>query len=139
MSGTATRTGSGTRAPASRGRGRTIGLWVLRALLAAQFASAGILKLVGAESMVTMFDDIGAGSWLRFLVGILEIAGAIGLLVPRLVGLAALGLVGLMAGAAVTRAAVLDGAPVIEIVFLVLAGIVAAAYWSETKALLGRS
>jgi putative oxidoreductase len=139
MSGTATRTGSGTRAPESRGRGRTIGLWVLQVLLAAQFASAGILKLTGAESMVTMFDDIGAGSWLRFLVGVLEIAGAIGLLIPRLAGLAALGLVGLMVGALVTRVAVLDGAPVIEIVFLVLAGIVARARWSETKALLGRS
>jgi putative oxidoreductase len=47
---------------------------------------------------------------LRYLVGVLELAGAIGLLMSRLAGLAALGLVALMVGAVVTQVFVLDSA-----------------------------
>ena len=41
-------------------------------------------------------------------VGALELAGAIGLLIPRLAGLAALGLAGVMVGAVFTQVFVLD-------------------------------
>ena len=44
---------------------------------------AGIVKLTGDPSMITMFDSIGAGQGLRYVVGTLEVAGAIGLLSPR--------------------------------------------------------
>jgi uncharacterized membrane protein len=46
-----------------------------------------------------MFATIGIGQWFRYVVGALELAGAVGVLIPRLSGLAALGLIGLMAGA----------------------------------------
>jgi len=55
----------------------------------------------------------------------LEIAGAVGLLAPRLNGLAALGLTALMTGALVTQAAVLGGTPVIEVVFLIATAAIA--------------
>src|SRR6266536_3073226 len=83
-------------APATRRRALTVTLWALQALLAIQFAGAGSLKLGGAQQMVDLFTQIGAGQWLRYLVGALELAGAIGLLLPRLSGLAALGLLGLL-------------------------------------------
>ena len=94
-------------------------LTVLRVLLAIQFAGGGLMKLGGAESMVTLFADIGAGQWFRYVVGVLEIAGAVGLLIPLVAGMAAVGLAALMTGALVTRAAVLGEAPAIEVVFLI--------------------
>jgi putative oxidoreductase len=54
-----------------------------------------------------MFGQIGAGKWLRYLVGTAELAGAAGLLIPRLAGLAAAGLAADMAGASIINAAVL--------------------------------
>ena len=75
---------------ATRRRALTIALWVLQVLVAFLFAGGGWLKLSGAPVMVDMFAMIGAGQWFRIMVGTLEIAGAIGLLIPRLAGFAAL-------------------------------------------------
>ncbi len=78
---------------ASRGRAVNIALWVLQVLLALLFAMAGVVKVIGDPAAVEVFATIGIGQWFRYLVGVLEIAGAVGVLVPRLSGLAALGLV----------------------------------------------
>jgi len=98
--------------PAALPRTRAVGLWALQIVLAAQFAAGGLLKISGHPQMVDMFADIGAGQWLRYLVGGLEVAAAVGLLIPRLAGPAALGLVALMVGATVTIVAVLHASPV---------------------------
>ena len=103
-----------------------IGLWTVRVLLAAQFAIGGGLKLAAEASMVTMFDDIGAGQGLRLFVGICELVGAIGLFVPRLVRLAAAGLVLLMIGAAVTNVLALHISPALPLVLGALAALVVA-------------
>src|SRR4051812_20129834 len=95
-----TTTGAGVRA---RPRALTVTLWILQVLLAISFVFAGAQKLAGTQVMVDMFDTIGAGQWLRYAIGLVEVAGGIGLLIPRLSGLAALGLVGLMLGATVTN------------------------------------
>jgi putative oxidoreductase len=102
-----------------------LGLLVLRIGLAVVFAAAGLAKLGGEPAMVQMFADIGAGAWLRYLVGALEVAGAVGLLVPRLTGAAALGLTGLMIGATVTNVAVLNTSPVLTLALGLAAGTVA--------------
>lgn len=60
-----------------------------------------------------MFSQIGAGQWLRYLVGTAELAGAIGLLIPRLAGLAAAGLAADMAGATIINIAILHSAAVV--------------------------
>jgi putative oxidoreductase len=57
--------------------------------------------------MVHEFSQIGAGQWMRYLVGTTELAGAIGLLTPWLAGLAAAGLAAEMAGATIINATVL--------------------------------
>jgi putative oxidoreductase len=86
-------------APA-RSRGVTAGLWTLQTLLALAFVGgSGLPKLVGEGYAVQIFDDLGTGQWLRVVIGLLEVAGGIGLLVPRLAGLAATCLVALMVGA----------------------------------------
>lgn len=98
---------------------------LVRVLLALQFAVGGVMKLTAAETMVRMFDDIGVGQWLRIFVGGIEVVAAVGLLAPVAVGVAALVLSGLMLGALITRVAVLDGPPALELLFLVLAGFLA--------------
>lgn len=102
-------------------RATTVGLWVVQVLLASQFAMAGWTKVSGDPALVDMFAEIGAGQWFRYLVGALELAGALGLLVPRLAGLAALGLIGLMVGAVLTNVVLLDESPLIPGVYLLVA------------------
>lgn len=100
-------------------------VWIPQVALALAIGGGGLAKIFGDAAMVTMFDDIGAGQWFRYAVGLLEVAGAIGLLIPRLAALAALCLVGLLAGAAVTNVALLDTAPVTPLLFLVVAAAIA--------------
>jgi putative oxidoreductase len=102
-----------TARPAVRAgrRGHAL-LWAAQIVLAAFFAFAALPKLAGAHSAVTMFGQIGAGQWLRYLVGTAELAGAVGLLIPRLAGLAAAGLAADMAGASVINAAVLHSSAI---------------------------
>jgi len=40
-------------------------------------------KLAGTAQMVELFDKVGLGKWFRYLTGLLEVAGGIGLLIPR--------------------------------------------------------
>ncbi|TCO44065.1 DoxX-like protein [Kribbella antiqua] len=118
-----------------RVRPGTVALWVVQVLLAAMFAMAALPKLSGDPLMVEMFDAIGAGQWFRVLVGVLELAGAIGLLLPRLCGLAALGLVGVMVGAIVTNLFVLGASPAIPVAYLLVA---AAIVWFRRSTLVPR-
>jgi putative oxidoreductase len=84
-----------------------IGAWILTALLAIAFLMAGGVKLIGTRGMIQEFDQIGFGQWLRYLTGILEVSGAIGLLVPKFRFVAALQIAGVMAGATFTNLAIL--------------------------------
>ena len=83
-------------------------LWAAQILLAAFFLFyAAAPKLAGSHSSVQEFGLIGAGQWFRYLVGTLELAGAIGLLTPRLAGPAAAGLAADMADRTIINATVL--------------------------------
>jgi uncharacterized membrane protein YphA (DoxX/SURF4 family) len=88
-----------------------IALWLGQIVLAAAFISAGGLKLAGAEQMVTLFDKIGVGQWLRYVTGTVEVTGAICLLVPRLVDKAATLLALTMMGAFLTHVLWIGGNP----------------------------
>ena len=100
--------------------------WVVRVLLAAVFLAAGAGKLAGGADTVAMFDEIGGGRALSIFVGACEVAGAIGLLVPRLHRLAALGLALLMVGATVVNVSVLGTNPLPTIGLFLAAAFVAA-------------
>ena len=82
-------------------------LWAAQILLAAffLFIAAGS-KLAASHGAVQEFGAIGAGQWFRYLVGIVELVGAIGLLTPW-AGLAAAWLAADMAGATIINATVL--------------------------------
>ena len=122
----------------TRKRLLSIALWTLQVVLALTFAMAGFAKVGGDAAMVEMFATIAIGQWFRYLVGALEIAGALGVLVPRLSGLAALGLLCLMAGATLTNVFVLHTSPLVPIVLMVVSALVAWGRWPRTRTLLAR-
>jgi putative oxidoreductase len=120
-----------------RGRALNITLWVLQGLLAAFFVVASAApKLIGHESAAVGFDLIGWGDWFMYFVGVLELAGGVGLLIPRLSGLAAIGLSLLMIGAAVFNAAILDFPVATPLILLALAAFVAWGRWYQTERFL---
>jgi len=95
-------------------------LWAAQIPLAAGFLIVAVPKLTGNHQMVQEFGLIGAGQWLRYLVGTTELAGAIGLLTPWLAGLAAAGLAADMAGASIINATVLHHTTYGTLVWLTL-------------------
>ena len=111
-------------------------LWILAASLAAVFVGTGVLKLARTRDQLAAMgqhwvEDFGQGT-IR-AIGILELLGAVGLVVPPLVGVApvlapvaASGLVLLMAGATATHARRAEwGNAAGTLVLLVMAAVVA--------------
>lgn len=137
MSTIGTTRGSQDAPPRSGRRAANVALWALHALLALVFAMAGLAKL-GGPAMVEMFATIGVGQRFRYAVGAPEISGAVGDLIPRLSGLAALGLLCLMVGATLTNLFVLGASPLFPIGLLVASAVVARGRRPRTAALAGR-
>lgn len=115
-----------TTTTAGRRTGRATGIvaWVLQGLLCLAIAPGGLAKLFGDPAMVELFDDIGAGQWMRYLVGACELAGGIGLLIPKVRALAAAGLVLLLTGATITNLFVIDENAVLSTGLAVLAAVI---------------
>ena len=103
-----------------------MGVLLITGLLSIGFLAAGGMKLIDPEEAAKNFEHFGYAAWFVTVVGSLEVAGAIGLWIPRLSGLAALGLTGLMLGAVVSHLRhdpVNDALP--ALIMLLLAGFVA--------------
>ncbi|MFF2505509.1 DoxX family protein [Streptomyces sp. NPDC058067] len=117
---------SATRAPAAgRARAGRVALRTLTVLLALFFGVASATpKLIAHPSAVEAFDTIGWGSAAMYIIGALELAGGIALLVPVLSGIAPVALGALMVGAFVVQMTSFDGenaaTPLILIVPLAL-------------------
>ena len=117
---------------------RRIGAWTLQGILAAAFLAAGFAKLAGVPFMVDLFEQIGLGQWFRIATGIVEVAGAIALLVPGLASIGALWLGFTMVCAVATHVFVLHTSPVPAIVLGVLNAVVVYLRRDELIALLHR-
>ena len=89
------------------------------------FLAAGGSKLAGAPAMVAMFAKIGFGQWFRILTGLLELAAAIGLFIPRYTLYAAATLAVVMASAIGFHLTILGGNPLPPIVLLLLTSLIA--------------
>jgi putative oxidoreductase len=111
--------------PAASGKGRLITLWTLSGLATLAFLAAGGSKLAGAAPMVAAFDKVGLGQWFRYFTGLLEVAGGIGVLIPRYAFYAAVLLAIVMVGAITAHLTVLGGSPAATFVLLVLSGTIA--------------
>jgi hypothetical protein len=112
-------------------------LWIVAGLLAAIFLFSGVVKLVLPKEKLA---DAPGGGWVNDFsagtvraIGVLEILGAMGLVLPALLGiapvltpLAAAGLAALMAGAVATRVRRHEPKPMVaDLVYLALAAFVA--------------
>ena len=76
------------------------GVWALCLLVGAAFVAAGMGKLADATAAGEAFAHFGLPAWLAVFIGACEVAGGIGLWIPRLSTWAGGGLVIIMLGAA---------------------------------------
>jgi len=97
---------------------KSIALWVLQIAVAATFVAGALPKLAGAPMMVQMFDALGFGQWFRYFTAVLEISGAVLLVVPALADIGALLLAIVMVGAIVAHTLVLGGSALPAVVLL---------------------
>jgi uncharacterized membrane protein YphA (DoxX/SURF4 family) len=115
-----------------------LALWIVAGLLAAAYFFGGLGKVFVPKEKIAAFghsaewvEDWSAGGVKA--IGALEVLGAVGLVLPAVVGvapflvpLAALGLAMIMVGAAITRIRRGEyGLMGVDLVYLVLAGFVA--------------
>jgi uncharacterized membrane protein YphA (DoxX/SURF4 family) len=88
---------------------RNIIAWVLQVLIGLAFIASGGNKLLHLNDTVAMFSSMGLPAVVTYLVAGGEVLGGIGLLIPRFVRPAALGLIIIMIGAAVMHATKIPG------------------------------
>jgi uncharacterized membrane protein YphA (DoxX/SURF4 family) len=120
-----------TADPAAQRRGVNITLWGLQVLTAAVFVMAAISKVTADPQAVAGFNAMGLGVAGMYIIGTLEITGAIALVIPLLSGLAGFAFVGLMIGAVFTTLLMFGPQLVVfPAVVLVLAAIIA---WARRR------
>ena len=112
-----------TSLPLSKTQRRIV--WAVRIVLALAFGAAGLAKLAGVPQMVQVFEAVGAGQWFRYVTAIVEITGAVLLLVPGTGFFGDLLLAATMAGAIATHLFIIGGSPVPALVLWVLSAFVA--------------
>lgn len=118
-------------------RAANVGLWTLQVLLAAAYAFSAFGKLTAEAQNVAGFQAMGLGNTGMYIIGSLELAGAIAMFVPRLTGLAAMCFVALMIGAIALTLAIGGGVlALIPAVVLVLAATVAWGRRDSTRRLV---
>lgn len=111
------------------------GVWTCAVFLAAAFIFAGISKLEGPSAIrwTERFVNWGYPANTRYAVGVLEILGGLGVLIPKWRAAAAVTLVGLMIGALGTHAVHAEFARLIPP--LVLGGLACLVYSARPKGL----
>lgn len=100
---------------------RIVVAWVLAILLAISFLGAGFPKVTQAPGVVASFEHFGYTPWFARIIGVLEMAGGLLVLVPTLSFWGALLLVGVMFGAVYTHLTTGVGSPVMAATLLVMA------------------
>lgn len=126
-----------TRSPAAGGTGAAADIWrrpalrVLRWSLAVVFVGAGVAKLFGEPSTVTLFAMVALGQWFRYAVGAYELLGAALLAYRRTAIIGATGLIALMVGAGATEILILERFPLSSGATLVALALLAAGLRSD--------
>jgi len=82
---------------------KTITMWTLTGLLAVMFMYAGYSKFGVTVGWVERFVSWGYAPWFAYVIGAAEIAGAVGLIIPKTSMLASFGLLSIMLGAIATH------------------------------------
>lgn len=95
------------------------GSWILRGLLAVIFLNTASEKLYVDLIPIASFEGLGIGSWLLFFVGLLELSGAIALLIPSLATRAAVFLAGVMIAVILMNLSIVGGSVLTAIAILI--------------------
>jgi len=109
---------------AATGRPLNILLWCVQALLALEFVGVSSAKLMGMPEMVALFTAVGFGQWFRYVTGILELTGAVLIVVPRTRSIGAALLATIMLGAITAHLFILHVPPTAPVVLFLLSGFV---------------
>jgi uncharacterized membrane protein YphA (DoxX/SURF4 family) len=83
--------------------------WSLQIILAMIFLTVGMAKISGVQSSVDLFQRVGMGQWLRYLVGMAEVACSVLLLFGPYASFAAGVLMIVMAGAVMSHLWLIGG------------------------------
>ena len=112
---------------------RKAAVWAGAVLLAVGFVAVGALKLggVSATRWGERFEQWGYPANAHYAVGVIEIIGGLGVLIPRWRGAASLILAVLMAGALGTHAVHGEFSRVVPP--LILGGLACVMFWTEGK------
>src|SRR6266404_7792457 len=97
---------------ARRRRRQLIVLECTELALAGVFFLVGGAKLIGRHDMVELFRSIGVGQWLRYVTGVLEVAGAAFMVIPFASGASAVALGTVMVSATLIELFVLRRPPI---------------------------
>lgn len=99
--------------------------WGLQILLAIFYVVAASGKLIGGPQAIERFRNWGFPDGFYLIIGVLELLGAIGLLIPRVAGYAACGLIVIMIGASLTHLVNGEGLQVLRpLVFILLLAVI---------------
>lgn len=100
-------------------------MWVFSVLLAIAYFLSGLWKLLGSEAVANQFAGWGYAAWFMTLIGLIEVAGAAALLVPRAAPYATVALGVVMLGAAYTHVANGEAAEALRpLIFLAVLAVV---------------
>jgi putative oxidoreductase len=116
-------------------------LWTvrwLRILLALAFLAAGTAKLASMPAMIQVFDALGLGQWFRYVTGVVEIVGAVALLVPTYAVLGAVWLAITMFFATLAHLFILHTSPAPALFLLALSALIVTLDRSRVKVLVAR-
>ncbi len=119
---------------------KEVGVWFLTLLLVWWMCSAGLTKFSAKSDWVRMFRNAGFPDWFRIVIGIIEVAAAAVILVPRTAAYAALTIIVIMIGALGTVAMNMHGQPFRLLpasLVLVFASVVLKARWKRRLVLAG--
>ena len=95
------------------------GSWILRGLLAVIFLNTASEKVFVDLIPIASFEGLGVGTWLLFFAGLLELSGAIALLIPSLATRAAFVLAGVMIAAILMNLSIVGGSVLTAIAILI--------------------
>jgi len=105
-------------------RPRDILLWPVQILLAFVFVDASSAKLMGNPEMVALFTAVGFGQRFRYITGVLELTGAVLIMVPKTSRIGAALLAIIMLGALTAHVFILHASPTTPGILFLLSGLV---------------
>jgi len=117
----------------------TYGSYFLMVLLTLGVGVAGgLLKFVNNATWTERFINFGYPLWFMYLIGIIEIAAAVALWIPKTRALGSLAIMAVMIGALISN--LIAGESIIaDIFFFLMAGIVAWIYRDSLQSLFKRA